>query len=314
MTDKLRMYAVLIASFVLASCGGRASSAPQIHSQVPAATLAVSTASIVRPQSATLTWSTDGATAVTITGIGTVAANGSAAVAPSTTTTYTLTATGPGGSTQASASITVLAVLFSDSFDRPDQLGLGVTPQGLPWMVAGAGQDMVAISNHHYVDGPAGGVNVSYAGVLLPQAPVRLSGMVSFLPSGTGGSGASVAALISSSDTNIQLAHMLHLIIGRNGLSLTWWDGTNQNNQPAQCTGDWKFTPPLPMDGTSYPIAMNISGDTVSVEKPDGTTFSCVDPHFSQVAGSLGIWELAYDQTQVDMPRWDKAEALANAQ
>jgi hypothetical protein len=56
---------------------------------------------------------------------------------------------------------------------------------------------------------------------------------------------------------------------------------------------------------------MNISGSTITVDKPDGTQYVCTDPHFAQVTGTLGIWELAYDQTQEDMPRWDKAEAFS---
>jgi len=202
--------------------------------------------------------------------------------------------------------------LFSDSFDRPDQQGLGETPQGQTWMITGAGYLSVAIQDHHYVDGPSGAANVSYAGIQLSQQPVRIGGMISFLPSGTSGTGASVVALISSSDNGIQLQNMAHLIAGRTGIMLTWWQGgTSTDNLPASCTGNWEFSSPLLEDGTTYPLYMNISGSTITVDKPNGTQYVCTDPHFAQVTGTLGIWELAYDQTQEDMPRWDKAEAFS---
>ncbi len=50
----------------------------------------------------TLSWSTNGGTTVTISGIGAVAANGSTTVSPTTTTTYTLTVTGANGQTVSS--------------------------------------------------------------------------------------------------------------------------------------------------------------------------------------------------------------------
>lgn len=57
-------------------------------------------------ESATLSWSTDNATNVTISGIGAVANNGSQQVTPSATTTYLLTATGASGQPQ-TAQVTV---------------------------------------------------------------------------------------------------------------------------------------------------------------------------------------------------------------
>ncbi len=74
----------------------------------PKATLSVNPESIDRGGSATLTWSTQDATTVTIDGIGGVQPNGSQQVSPSTSTTYHLTATGPGGSTDATARLTVV--------------------------------------------------------------------------------------------------------------------------------------------------------------------------------------------------------------
>jgi hypothetical protein len=59
-------------------------------------------------QSSLLSWTTTGASTVTINnGVGTVQANGSQSVSPKTTTTYTLTATGADGATSVTAAVTV---------------------------------------------------------------------------------------------------------------------------------------------------------------------------------------------------------------
>lgn len=59
-------------------------------------------------QSSLLSWTTTGASTVTINnGVGTVPVNGSKSVSPSTTTTYTLTATGADGVTSVTAAVTV---------------------------------------------------------------------------------------------------------------------------------------------------------------------------------------------------------------
>lgn len=75
----------------------------------PTASLTASPTSIVTGQSSTLTWSSQNATSVSITGLGTVGPSGSQAVFPGSSTRYSLTATGPGGSASASASVTVTA-------------------------------------------------------------------------------------------------------------------------------------------------------------------------------------------------------------
>lgn len=63
---------------------------------------------IEKGESSTLTWSTTGATNVTIDpGIGDVSISGNRAVSPSSTSTYTLTAKGQGGITTATAQVSV---------------------------------------------------------------------------------------------------------------------------------------------------------------------------------------------------------------
>jgi hypothetical protein len=227
-----------------------------------------------------------------------------------------------GSGTMGNANVTSVAVictaalvpLFVDDFDRPDQRELGFTPDGQFWLISGPGYQSVAIKDGRYVGGPAElENNVSYAGIQMREQPVKLGGLISFLPSGTGGTDASVVALISSNDVGLALRHMIHLVASRHGVGLTWWQQDSQNNLPAACTGSTVFAAPLLDDGTSYPLHMTIRGDTVTVDKPDGTQFTCTDPHFSRLAGTLGIWELAYIRAGADVPRWDKAEAFVEA-
>jgi hypothetical protein len=69
---------------------------------------AASPTNISKGGTSLLSWTTTGASTVTINnGVGTVSANGSTSVSPSATTTYTLTATGADGVTSVSAAVTV---------------------------------------------------------------------------------------------------------------------------------------------------------------------------------------------------------------
>ncbi len=74
----------------------------------PTVTLSAEPSSIERGKSATLKWSTTGATSASINqGIGAVRTSGSREVFPTQTTTYMLTAKGQGGEGSASATVTV---------------------------------------------------------------------------------------------------------------------------------------------------------------------------------------------------------------
>jgi hypothetical protein len=69
---------------------------------------AASPTNIIKGQSSLLSWTTTGASTVSINnGVGSVATNGSVNVTPSATTTYTLTAMGADGVTSVSAAVTV---------------------------------------------------------------------------------------------------------------------------------------------------------------------------------------------------------------
>ncbi|MBM3863729.1 MAG: discoidin domain-containing protein, partial [Verrucomicrobia bacterium] len=111
---------------------------------IPDATLSASATSIVKGAGSTLTWTSSGATSVSIdNGIGTVAASGSLEVFPTTDTTYTLTASNSTGPKTVSVTITVLppGVTFSAS-------PLNVAANGdvtLTWTTTGA--DSASIDN-----------------------------------------------------------------------------------------------------------------------------------------------------------------------
>ena len=105
--------AVLAGALSLAGCSKKAAQATPPPAPpappAPTATLAASPDAIQQGQSAALTWQTENASDITITGLGTVPASGTRSVAPNASTTYTLVAKGPGGSQDASARVTVNA-------------------------------------------------------------------------------------------------------------------------------------------------------------------------------------------------------------
>lgn len=81
---------------------------PKAEITKPSANFSSSPSSIEKGESSTLTWSTTGATNVTIEpGIGDVSTGGNRSVSPNATTTYTLTAKGEGGITTATAEVSV---------------------------------------------------------------------------------------------------------------------------------------------------------------------------------------------------------------
>lgn len=101
-------------TLVLAGCHKKTSpplpplaSAPTATVSAPTATLTADPTAIDVGQSVVLTWRTQGATAVTIDGIGPVPSNGTQNVTPSTSTNFHLTATNDGGSTDANVRVTV---------------------------------------------------------------------------------------------------------------------------------------------------------------------------------------------------------------
>lgn len=75
--------------------------------QAPVCTLTANPTSIQTGQSATLTWTSSGATSGSLGGSGTIGLSGSMSVSPSQTTTYTATFNGQGGTVNCQATVTV---------------------------------------------------------------------------------------------------------------------------------------------------------------------------------------------------------------
>jgi peptidoglycan-associated lipoprotein len=88
----------------------------------PSATITVTPQSVQRGQTAQLAWNTENASAITIEGIGTVAASGHKQIMATESTTYHLVAKGDGGSAEANARLTVTL---------PEQKAAGLTDQQL---------------------------------------------------------------------------------------------------------------------------------------------------------------------------------------
>ena len=97
-------------------------------------------------ESATLSWNTEGATSVTISGVsGSLESQGSVPVSPTVTTTYVLTATNAGGSATASVTITVIPQVRITSFSaNPSSIVRPGDTSRLTWTTTGA--TSVAIS------------------------------------------------------------------------------------------------------------------------------------------------------------------------
>jgi len=103
--------ALLTTAFVLTGCSKKVAKAtppsPPPPPAAPTATLAAAPDVIQQGQTTTLTWQTQNANDITISGLGTIPASGSRSVMPNSSTTYTLTAKGPGGTQDASTRVTV---------------------------------------------------------------------------------------------------------------------------------------------------------------------------------------------------------------
>ena len=99
----------LAATLFLAGCAKKQAKAipPTPPPPTPTASLTANPADIQQGQTTQLSWSTTNASAVTISGLGTVSGSGSRTVTPNESMTYELTAKGPGGSADASARVTV---------------------------------------------------------------------------------------------------------------------------------------------------------------------------------------------------------------
>ena len=146
-----------------------------------------SPATITAGGSATLSWTTTGATDVSIdNGVGAVAVDGSVTVTPAVTTTYTLTATSAGGTATASASVTVNpAPPTVDSLAAsPSTITAGETTT-LSWRTTGATSALLSIEG-------VGVVTVAVDG----SVPVSPSATTAYVLTATSTEGTATASTI----------------------------------------------------------------------------------------------------------------------
>jgi hypothetical protein len=174
------------------------------------ASITASPASITVGQSTTLTWTTGNATSVTIEGLGSVAASGSASVAPTETTVYRLTATGQGQTQTASVQVIVVPVPPTVSISASPNTILPGQSTTLTWSTTGA--DKVAI------DG-IGSVDASGSQEITPDSTASYEVTVT----GPGGTqSASVKVIVTP------LAHWL--LNGLAGKKLVVWGNSTVSN------------------------------------------------------------------------------------
>jgi hypothetical protein len=101
---------------------------------------------------------------------------------------------------------------------------------------------------------------------------------------------------------------MLHLQWTMSGdFTLSWWLNGNNNNI-ISCRGTGSVGA-LATDGTEYSVYMNINGDSVHLELPNGQTRDCYHPQISDVVGALTIWEVTGDDY---VQRWNYVETNSN--
>lgn len=101
---------LLVALVAVAGCKKKQiAKAPTAPPAAPAPTAQISATpgAVTAGDKVVLSWSTTGATSISIDGLGTVAASGSKTITPSASTNYHLVARGDGGSAEADARVTV---------------------------------------------------------------------------------------------------------------------------------------------------------------------------------------------------------------
>jgi len=123
--------------FVIGCSGGVSSNGNAVTAAPLITAFASSPTSINIGGSSVLTWSTYGATSVTLSGVSGQMSS-PVTVSPTTTTTYTLTATNAAGTTTAATTVTVIPVPVISSFTASSASILQGQSSSLSWVVSGA--------------------------------------------------------------------------------------------------------------------------------------------------------------------------------
>lgn len=121
---------------------------PKTDDPEPRCTLSVDPNAITKGGSATLTWTTEHLTSVTISPLGAVALSGNETVSPTENTTYTLTGTGPYGEVvpcEDTITVTDEPVTSCDLFDAAPKVFTGSGTSTLTWETTNANE--VSINN-----------------------------------------------------------------------------------------------------------------------------------------------------------------------
>jgi hypothetical protein len=188
-------------------------------------------------------------------------------------------------------------ILF-DTMPYTSRAGIPSTPNsGVAYTVTGAGAAAISAGNTGWTSN-----NVTYLGQLASSTVARYGMKFKWNSVQT----SDAFALVSSADSSITLANMLHLIVTYQGINFTWWQGASQNN-PLSCQGPG-FPSNLLQDGTVYSmyVDVDLTAHTAIVTDPFGQHIACSDSHINNtIGGNLTIYELG-DSTQfiTQMEQW----------
>ena len=151
----------------------------------PSVSLSISPSSIIRGQSATISWSAYNSTSQNITGLGNVAGSGSQTISPTSTTSYTLTGNYY-GYTNASVSRTLTVYQPpSIQFTADDSEIVSGVPTTLRWIVTGS-------VNTVTIDNGIGSTNLSSLQTISPTVTTTYT----LFASGPGGTGSATVTVV----------------------------------------------------------------------------------------------------------------------
>ena len=185
-----------------------------------------------------------------------------------------------------------------DDFDDIDQPLNGRTaPSGNVWSVSGPGAATAAISNGVFVHGG----NNCYASLQYGAAVKRLQGAFSFVRSANANPTDYVTpqVVLIAQQSSLDLGTMIHWQITAKGWSIQ--KRLSGGSFVTLSGGEYEIR----ADGTVYSAEMLISGSTVILNHPDGSTSTLTDSDFVTIAATAGTWQIQQDTAQsAYVPRW----------